>query len=233
MTLSFLLAFFVAQAFAYTPSAVNSSSDTSVINNNFLDIANEIERRSLVTGGTINGTLTVSGNLTSNGTNTFTGGNAFGGSSTFTGTTAFTGPVLGLSSYSCVNLTGVAGASQAGLNIGIVGSTVSLTGSTFTVRWAASVCDGTGPCSNANKMGLGFIVDGTFESPMSMTVACIAGNGGGGAGSGAPLYCERVVTRAYGSHTFAATWDNISGNNNDSGTCDPVSTCQFCVHKSG
>ena len=99
-----LLAFLASPAFAYTPSPVRSSTDTRTINNNLLDIANEIERRSLITGGTINGSLTISSGIVSNGTNTWTGAN------TFTSSVTFSGPVLGtinLSSKTIISLSNV------------------------------------------------------------------------------------------------------------------------------
>lgn len=157
------------------------------------------------------------------------------GANTWTSSSTFSGPIFGISSFTCVSLTGVTGGSAATLNLGVANTTFSLTGSTFTITFSGAFCDATGPCTNAAKMGIGFLVDSNFATELghSSTIPCRNGSGGGGVGAGAPLHCQEIITRALGSHTFTATWDNMSGGGSNQPACDPTSGCRFCVFREG
>ena len=157
-----LLAFLASPAFAYTPSPVKSSTDTRTINNNLLDIANEIERRSLVTGGTINGSLTVSSGIVSNGTNTWTGGQTFTSSFTFnTGTadggatTKIAGTIArtGSLTTSSDQTMGTAPACYSTM-------TVTTNGGTLLVTFTGVMLGGASDVGHSS-----LLVDGTFPSP--------------------------------------------------------------------
>ncbi len=153
------------------------------------------------------------------------------GTKSTTATSGGGGGASGSYSEICADLTGVVGGASDNLRIGIAGSTLTVTtnASTTTVHWMASVADNTGGCTNSNQMAISFLVDGNFVSPMTATIACTAGGVMGASGGCAAMYCRWPLFLSAGSHTFAATWDNVSGGNSNTPRCAASAACRFCV----
>ena len=196
-----LLSFFASTSWALVPVPIDSSSDTAAITANFMDLASEVKRNSLINGGTVNSTVT------------FNAGIKFGDSTTQT------------TGYKAANstFTTFQGVTTTQGSMIVCQATVTLPGVTSGNRVMVNL---TGTFLNAQleDQKFGIMVDGGFESPYSSTVPLFAGRSNLG---DQPLGIHYLTqsTLSAGTHNFC-----VAGARGTLGTleiCPSPSYCQF------
>lgn len=210
MTAPILVLLLAAPAAAYTPIAVDRGTDTRTINANFMELAQEVQRRDLVKGGSVrgkldlsttaaagafvtSGTFTAQGTFESKSSNTASGG-LFG---YYRGTTTWINAIAALPNNCC--------ACAAGSSTTFVSDSGT---TTITVAGAFHADAGA-----ASQVMLSLLVDGLNPSGSGLTcVGAVEAAGQRimawgfiGNNEREAIYASRTITVAAGSHTFCMT----------------------------
>lgn len=146
-------------------------------------------------------------------------------------TTAMSGGGSSASSTVEANLDTMAWSNGATLTgVCVTGSTITITGSEFDVRFSGSVCDNAG-CNGAAAFQIGYLIDGAYPSGQTSTRGTTSAITAGATFGGANLSFTKSESLSSGSHSFCLRLVNFNLSGISNCTNTPRNLCRFSVRK--